>query len=41
MTLSVATISEQSGLRSYGHNEILYIPQSFSITVALPSDCLA
>ena len=40
MTLSSATTLGQNGLGSNGNKGVLHIPQSFSITGALPSDCL-
>ena len=39
-TLSGATTTSQTELGSDGHKELLHIPQSFSITGALPSDWL-
>ena len=38
--LSCATTPGQSGPGSDGNKEVLRIPQSFSITGTLPSDCL-
>ena len=38
--LSGATILRQSGPGSNGNEEVLRIPQSFSISGTLPSDCL-
>ena len=40
MILSGATTPGQSGPGSDGNKEVLYIPQTFSITGAFPSDCL-
>ena len=39
-TLSGATTLGQSGPESDGNEEVLYIPQSSSITGASPPDCL-
>ena len=39
-TLSGATTLGQSGRGSDGNEGALYIPQSFSITEASPSDCV-
>ena len=39
-TLSNATTTGQSGPGSDGHEGVLHIPQSSSITGALPPDCL-
>ena len=40
MTLSGTTTPSQNGPWSDGYKEVLRIPQSSSITGALPSDCL-
>ena len=40
MILSGATTLDQSGLGSDGNEGVFHIPQSSSITEALPSDCL-
>ena len=39
-TLLGATTPGQSGPGSNGNEEVLHIPQSFSITKTSPSDCL-
>ena len=39
-TLTDATAPDQSGTESDGNEEVFGIPQSSSITRALPSDCL-
>ena len=40
ITLSGASIPEQSGPGSDGNEEVLHIPQSSNITEASSSDCL-